>query len=151
MKTFLSADSLRELNARLQKANNEFAAKYPGETGHRQPVHTVYGGAHLFKSDTTPRLGGLARRALLSRIKRPKFLRYRARPVVRIRTRPGLEQFWFPLIVIALRTEVKIFCTPNRYSDPVRHSVAAEQRQMRQPHRIKRDDADHAPLHRQKP
>jgi hypothetical protein len=27
-------------------------------------VHTVYGGAHLFKSDTTPRLGSLARRAL---------------------------------------------------------------------------------------
>jgi citrate lyase beta subunit len=27
-------------------------------------VHTVYGGAHLFKSDTTPRLGALALRAL---------------------------------------------------------------------------------------
>jgi hypothetical protein len=64
MKTSLSADSLRELNARLQKANNEFAANYPGETGRRQPVHTVYGGAHLFKSDTTERLGVLARRAL---------------------------------------------------------------------------------------
>src|SRR5713101_1354144 len=64
MKTSLSADSLRELTARLQQANNEFTAKYPGETGRRQPVHTVYGGAHLFKSDTTKRLGGLARRAL---------------------------------------------------------------------------------------
>ena len=64
MKTSLSADSLRELNMRLQQANNEFAAKYPGETGRRQPVHTVYGGAHLFKSDTTQRLGSLARRAL---------------------------------------------------------------------------------------
>ena len=64
MKTSLSAESLRELTARLQKANDEFTAKYPGETGRRQPVHTVYGGAHLFKSDTTQRLGGLARRAL---------------------------------------------------------------------------------------
>ena len=30
----------------------------------RQPVHVVYGGAHLFKSDTTRKLGRLAERAL---------------------------------------------------------------------------------------
>jgi citrate lyase beta subunit len=30
----------------------------------RQPVHVVYGGAHLFKSDTTSKLGKLAERAL---------------------------------------------------------------------------------------
>jgi citrate lyase beta subunit len=30
----------------------------------RQPVHTVYGGAHLFKSDTVPKLGAIALRAL---------------------------------------------------------------------------------------
>lgn len=30
----------------------------------RQPVHTVYGGAHLFRADTTVKLGRLARRAL---------------------------------------------------------------------------------------
>ncbi len=30
----------------------------------RQPVHVVYGGAHLFKSDTTGKLGALAERAL---------------------------------------------------------------------------------------
>ncbi|MFN2517399.1 MAG: phosphoenolpyruvate kinase, partial [Pyrinomonadaceae bacterium] len=30
----------------------------------RQPVHTVYGGAHLFKSDSAERLGALSRRAL---------------------------------------------------------------------------------------
>ena len=30
----------------------------------RQPVHVVYGGAHLFKSDTTRKLGSLAVRAL---------------------------------------------------------------------------------------
>ncbi len=38
----------------------EFAKRYPGESGRRQPVHTVYGGAHLFKSDTAVRLGKLA-------------------------------------------------------------------------------------------
>jgi hypothetical protein len=64
MTTSLSAEALNELAARLQPANKEFAARYPGETGRRQPVHTVYGGAHLFKSDTTGRLGVLARRSL---------------------------------------------------------------------------------------
>lgn len=32
--------------------------------GSRQPVHTVYGGAHLFAADTAPKLGRLALRAL---------------------------------------------------------------------------------------
>ena len=40
-----------------------FVKRYPGETGRRQPVHTVYGGAHLFKSDTAVRLGQLAVRS----------------------------------------------------------------------------------------
>lgn len=48
----------------LREANEQFAKHYPGETGRRQPVHTVYGGAHLFKSDTAQRLGSLARRSL---------------------------------------------------------------------------------------
>src|SRR4030081_2251865 len=64
MKTSLTAESLGELSAKLQKANNDFAGVYPGETGKRQPVHTVYGGAHLFKSDSAARLGALARRSL---------------------------------------------------------------------------------------
>src|SRR5258706_4684580 len=41
-----------------------FARLYPGESGTRQPVHTVYGGSHLFKSDTTKKLGDLAAKAL---------------------------------------------------------------------------------------
>src|SRR5829696_10478168 len=64
MRTTLSTDATREISARLSEANREFAARYPGESFRRQPVHTVYGGAHLFKSDTTVRLGALARRAL---------------------------------------------------------------------------------------
>src|SRR4029079_12137758 len=48
----------------LRQANEEFSHHYPGETGRRQPVHTVYGGAHLFKSDSAKRLGSLARRSL---------------------------------------------------------------------------------------
>src|SRR6266850_7725004 len=64
MKKLLSEESLADLSARLQQANNDFARSYPGESGKRQPVHTVYGGAHLFKSDSAARLGALARRSL---------------------------------------------------------------------------------------
>ena len=55
---------LREIIEPLRQANEKFARQYPGETGRRQPVHTVYGGAHLFKSDSAQRLGSLARRSL---------------------------------------------------------------------------------------
>ena len=34
------------------------------ETHRRQPIHTVYGGAHLFKADTAARLGATSLRAL---------------------------------------------------------------------------------------
>jgi citrate lyase beta subunit len=64
MKKSLNEELLGDVSARLQQANNDFARSYPGETGHRQPVHTVYGGAHLFKSDSAGRLGALARRSL---------------------------------------------------------------------------------------
>ena len=48
----------------LGTANQEFQRAYPGEPGVRQPVHVVYGGAHLFKADTCRKLGRIAERAL---------------------------------------------------------------------------------------
>jgi citrate lyase beta subunit len=36
----------------------------PDDPGRRQPVHVVYGGAHLFTADAALKLGALARRAL---------------------------------------------------------------------------------------
>ena len=48
----------------LSAANRRIAAVYPGDSGDRQPVHTVYGGAHLFRADTAQKLGSLARAAL---------------------------------------------------------------------------------------
>jgi hypothetical protein len=63
MTATLSQESMQEITAALKPALGRFAARYPGETGRRQPVHTVYGGAHLFKSDTAPRLGALALRS----------------------------------------------------------------------------------------
>src|SRR5712664_1849271 len=64
MTTSLSPESMRSMTARLEQANAAFAVQYPGETGRRQPVHTVYGGAHLFKADSAGRLGALALRSL---------------------------------------------------------------------------------------
>src|SRR6266478_8247146 len=62
--TTLSDQTLRDLRTRLKAQQEDFARHYPGESGTRQPVHTVYGGAHLFKSDTTRKLGDLAVKAL---------------------------------------------------------------------------------------
>src|SRR5215813_10109063 len=64
MKASFSNNALADLIAPLRQANDEFARQYSGETGRRQPVHTVYGGAHLFKADSAKRLGSLAQRAL---------------------------------------------------------------------------------------
>ena len=60
----LSEASMQKIMQSLKPAHTAFAARYPGESGRRQPVHTVYGGAHLFKSDTAIRLGSLALRSL---------------------------------------------------------------------------------------
>src|SRR5437867_7716093 len=62
--TTLPDSTLREITARLKTSHQAIARHYPGEAGSRQPVHTVYGGAHLFKSDTTRKLGELAQKAL---------------------------------------------------------------------------------------
>jgi citrate lyase beta subunit len=62
--TTLSEQTLRDLAAQLRPQHERFAREYPGESGTRQPVHTVYGGSHLFKSDTTRKLGDLALKSL---------------------------------------------------------------------------------------
>jgi citrate lyase beta subunit len=62
--TSLKPESIREVLAHLQKANRAHLARYPGESGRRQPVHTVYGGAHRFRADSAAKLGAAALRAL---------------------------------------------------------------------------------------
>jgi citrate lyase beta subunit len=64
MKTSLPEASLATVTANLKSNNLKFIKKYPGETGRRQPVHTVYGGAHLFRADSARRLGQIGERAL---------------------------------------------------------------------------------------
>ncbi len=48
----------------LQTANLKFQQTYPGDKPDRQPVHTVYGGANLFKSDTCIKMGEVALKSL---------------------------------------------------------------------------------------
>ncbi len=60
----LGTDELDGILTRLRDGNDRFAAAFPGESEQRQPVHTVYGGAQLFKSASTQRMGELALAAL---------------------------------------------------------------------------------------
>jgi citrate lyase beta subunit len=64
MKTTLTPDLIAGAVARLHDATTAFAARYPGDSGARQPVHSFYGGAHIFKADSIPRLGKAALRTL---------------------------------------------------------------------------------------
>lgn len=62
--TTLTPDETASLTAELSAANRAFMQVYPGESAKRQAVHTVYGGAHLFKADSTQKLGGVALKSL---------------------------------------------------------------------------------------
>ena len=64
MTTRLTADDLAPMLDNLAGANREFAERYPGINLDRIPIHTLYGGAHLFKKETPAKLGGLALRHL---------------------------------------------------------------------------------------
>jgi citrate lyase beta subunit len=64
MKKTLPHESLQEIAERLEQAHKSLQRRYPGDAGDRQPVHVVYGGAHLFRSETTRKLGALALRSL---------------------------------------------------------------------------------------
>ncbi|MFM2208222.1 MAG: hypothetical protein RL213_2197 [Bacteroidota bacterium] len=64
MKTTFSEDLKRSILDELRSANLVFQKTYPGDRSDRQPVHTVYGGANLFKSDSVGRMGEIALRSL---------------------------------------------------------------------------------------
>jgi citrate lyase beta subunit len=64
MRTTLNPQEIETLSAPLNAALVPFMRRFPGNAGERQPVHTVYGGAHLFKSDTARKLGEKASQIL---------------------------------------------------------------------------------------
>jgi citrate lyase beta subunit len=63
-RTSLPEKKLAKTLARVHDAQVRVTRRYPGDSGARQPVHTVYGGAHLFTADTARKLGELALRSL---------------------------------------------------------------------------------------
>jgi citrate lyase beta subunit len=64
VKPTLTPEDVQILVAEIEEANTRFARSYPGDSWRRQPVHTVYGGAQVFTSDTAPKLAAIARKAL---------------------------------------------------------------------------------------
>ena len=70
----VNQESIDAWSRRLDAASDRIARDFPGERPERQPVHTVYGGAHLFSADTAPKLGELARRALEEHAPDPRTL-----------------------------------------------------------------------------
>lgn len=60
MKPTLPQATLKKLEQKLKKSNTKYLKTFPGESIERQPVHTVYGGAQLFKSNTAIRIGEIA-------------------------------------------------------------------------------------------
>src|SRR4051812_41135551 len=74
METFLPDDAVHPLIARLRAAQETFARHYPGEPATRQPVHTVYVGAHAFDAGTAQSLGMQALFALTQSAPRPEVL-----------------------------------------------------------------------------
>ena len=66
MKLSIPSAAKENVLKNLKTANMAFQKIYPGELPDRQPVHTVYGGANLFKSDTTLKMGQAALKSFLS-------------------------------------------------------------------------------------
>lgn len=64
MKSILDNPKIKQSVIDMTKSNDDFHRVYPGVIRERQPLHTVYGGAHLFKSTTAVRLGELARKSM---------------------------------------------------------------------------------------
>jgi citrate lyase beta subunit len=62
--TTIPDKSLASIVDVLDKANVGVAERFPGDSSARQPVHVVYGGAHLFTADAARKLGRLALRTL---------------------------------------------------------------------------------------
>ncbi len=56
----LSADQTHAIFDLFRADAESLERSFPGEQGARQPVHTVYGGAHLFKRDIASKFGRLA-------------------------------------------------------------------------------------------
>ncbi len=66
MKLSLTNEIKSKILADLSVANKAFQKIYPGDKPDRQPVHTVYGGADLFKANSSERMGKVALNTMLT-------------------------------------------------------------------------------------
>lgn len=60
MNQLISEVAIQSYLDSLSESNQSFANERPGPRTGRQPVHTVYGGAQLFKADLAPKMGRVA-------------------------------------------------------------------------------------------
>ncbi|MEW5798734.1 MAG: phosphoenolpyruvate kinase [Bacteroidota bacterium] len=65
MHSTLTQQDFETIASALRIANAAFSKIYPGDSSKRQPVHTVYGGAQIFKADTATKLGSTALKSLI--------------------------------------------------------------------------------------
>ena len=64
MKFTLTTDEMNAYCQDLALSIGEFKSHYPADSFERQPVHTVYGGANLFKAGFATKLGDIALKTL---------------------------------------------------------------------------------------
>lgn len=64
IRTSLSDKRVSKALSKISDAQERVAARFPGDSGARQPVHTVYGGAQIFTAETARKLGDVALRSL---------------------------------------------------------------------------------------
>lgn len=83
----IQSDKLNSIFKALEAANQKFVKHYPGDGEEQQPVHTLYGGAQLYKADATKKIGELSLKA---------FNKYApdAKTLAKALNLPGDEDLW---------------------------------------------------------
>ena len=59
----IKENTLNSIFKQLETANTKFVQHYPGDGEQQQPVHTLYGGAQLYKAGATKKIGELSLKA----------------------------------------------------------------------------------------
>ncbi|MEA2691359.1 MAG: hypothetical protein QOJ16_746 [Acidobacteriota bacterium] len=95
----LPATFTHDLAQQLAAADQSLSQIYPGDSGRRQPVHTAYVGAHLFRADLAARWGSQALAALAEHAPEPADL------ALAIGLPADLAEAIYPRIVEKLRRE----------------------------------------------
>lgn len=101
MKTTLVPEMVNPILAHLAQANATHDKCFPGHPAERQPVHTVYGGAHLFKPQIATLLGSRALELIESHAPGPAELA----GVLGIDEKSGIAERVFNRVIAKLKNE----------------------------------------------